>query len=124
MPDQRNLIYAFAAGRIAFGVGLLAAPGRLGESWIGEPAEHPAVHIAFRALGARDIALAAGAVLAVTRGTPSRPWLALTVASDLVDLAATLAAGDRVPERARKGTVALAGGAAAVGAALTTQADK
>jgi hypothetical protein len=124
MAQRRNLIYAFTSGRIAFGVALVAVPGRVGKSWIGPPADHPAVHIAFRALGARDIALAAGAALAATRGSATRPWLALTVASDLVDLAATLAAGNSVPERARKGTVALAGGAAVLGAGLTALVDE
>ena len=124
MAQQHNLIYAFSAGRIAFGAALLAVPGTVGNSWIGEHARHRSVHIAFRAVGARDIALAVGAALAVTRGAPVRPWLALTVASDLVDLGATLAAGDGVPERARKGTVALAGGGAVLGAALTALVDE
>ncbi len=124
MAHQRNLIYAFSAGRIAFGLALLAVPGRVGSSWIGEPASHPAVHIAFRALGARDIALAAGAALAAARGSDARPWLALTVASDLVDLGATLAAGDAVPARARNGTVAVAGGGAVAGAILTALVEE
>lgn len=124
MALQRNLIYAFAAGRIAFGAALLAAPERVGKSWLGEPAEHPATHIALRGLGGRDIALAAGAVLATARGSAARPWLALTVASDVLDIAATLAAGDSVPDRARKGTVALAGGTALLGATLTALVDE
>lgn len=124
MAQQRNFIYAFTAGRVAFGAALLAVPGPVGSSWLGKPAEHPAVHIALRGLGARDIALAAGAALAAQRGSATRPWLALTVVSDLVDLGATLAAGDAVPERARKGTVALAGGTAVLGAVLTALVDE
>jgi hypothetical protein len=124
MAHQRNLIYAFSAGRIAFGLALLAVPGRVGTRWIGEPAGHSAVHIAFRALGARDIALAVGAALAAARGSGARPWLALTVASDLVDLGATLVAGDAVPDRARSETVAVAGGGAVAGAILTALVEE
>ena len=124
MAQQRNLIYAFTAGRVAFGAALIAVPGTVGRSWLGQPAEHGAVHIALRGLGARDIALAAGAALATRRGSAARPWLALTVVSDLVDLGATLAAGDSVPDRARKGTIALAGGTAVIGALLTALVDE
>ncbi len=124
MAQQRNLIYAFTAGRVAFGAALVAVPETVGRSWLGQPAEHRAVHIALRGLGARDIALAAGAALAAQRGSAARPWLALTVVSDLVDLAATLAAGDGIPARARKGTIALAGGTAVVGAVLTALVDE
>ena len=52
-----------------------------------------------------------------------RPWLIGCVAGDIVDTAATLAAGDTVPDRGRWGTVALAGGSAIAGTALAVAAE-
>jgi hypothetical protein len=124
MAHMRKFIYAFSAGRIAFGLALLAAPSKVGSSWLGEDAEREPVHIAIRGLGARDIALAAGGAAAAARGAAVRPWLIGCLACDLADIAATLAAGDRVPPRARWGTVGLAGAAAIAGAALTAAVDE
>jgi hypothetical protein len=124
MDRSDRLTVAFAAGRIAFGVALLALPARVGSAWLGPAGEQPAVHVALRGLGARDIGLAAGSAWAATRGGAVKPWLASTVAGDLVDLAATLAAGDAVPARARRGTIALAGGSALAGAALAVAVDR
>jgi len=123
MASLPKLTVAFAAGRTAFGIALLAAPSRVGESWLGPVAGERPVHIALRGLGARDIALAAGAARAASRGEGLRPWLIGTAAGDLADLGATLAAGDSIPSRARWGTLALAGGSALAGAALAAWAD-
>lgn len=114
---------AFAAGRIAFGLALVAAPRAVGTSWLGPAGEHPATQAALRGLGVRDLGLAAGAVWAATRGGAVRPWLVATVAGDLVDVGATLAAGDAVPPRGRNGTLALAGASALAGAALAVTVD-
>ena len=124
MAGIDKLIYGFSAGRIAFGVGLLAAPGKIGSSWLGPPAEGAAAQVALRGLGARDIALAAGGAAAAAQGRDPRPWLAGCLACDLADLTATLAAGDRIPARGRWGTVALVGVAAAAGAALIAAVDE
>ena len=123
MASLPKLTIAFAAGRTAFGIALLAAPGRVGESWLGPVAKERPVHIALRGLGARDVALAAGATWAASRGEGLRPWLIGTAAGDLADLGATLAAGDSIRPRARWGTLALAGSSASAGAALAAWAD-
>lgn len=123
MAGKQQLTIAFSLGRVAFGMGLIALPARLGSSWLGPAGEQRPVHVALRGLGARDIALAAGAAWAAARGGAARPWLVATVGGDLADLAATLAAGDSLPKRARTGTLALAGGSAIVGAALAAVVD-
>jgi hypothetical protein len=114
---------AFALARIAFGAGLLVAPARVAAGWLAADAQRPSTQVAVRGLGARDIALAAGLGLAARDGAAVRPWLAACIACDLADIASTLAAGGALPARARLGTVALAGSAAALGAALTTRVD-
>jgi hypothetical protein len=123
MLRSEKSVVGFALGRIAFGLGLIAVPERVASSWLGADAERPAAQVAIRALGARDIALAAGAAIAARRGEPVRPWLIGCAACDLTDLGATLAAGEAIPPRGRWGTVALAGAAAAFGIALAAAAD-
>jgi len=119
MPSTRTLTTAFAVGRLAFGAGLLAAPGRVAKGWIGSDAEHEPVKIVTRGLGARDIALSAGVLAFLDDDDTLASLLAFTVLCDLCDVASTLAApADSLPGNARWGTVAMAGGAAAAGAAL------
>ncbi len=119
MGSTRLTTIAFAAGRIAFGAGLIAAPEKAAGPWIGRDAKRGPVKIALRGLGARDIALSVGMLLTLDDPDRLAPWLAVTIASDLTDLAATLAApAGKLPENARWGTVALAGAGAALGAAL------
>ena len=118
MTSARKLAVAFATVRGMYGVALVAAPETIGTSWLGAGARRPAAQVALRGLGARDVALAAGTIEAAVRGGPLLPWLLGSLGSDLTDLAATLLAGGAVPERARRGTIALAGGSAAAAAGL------
>lgn len=123
MDGKQAITIAVAAGRVAFGLALVGAPGRIGPSWLGPDGERRSTHVALRGLGARDIALAGGAAWAAATGSATRPWLIATVGGDLSDIAATLAAGEALPERARTGTLLLAGGSALVCAALAAAAD-
>ena len=119
MPSTRHLTIAFAASRIAFGAGLIAAPGTVAGRWLGKDAAREPVKVALRGLGARDIALSAGALAALDDPDQLAVLLGVTIASDLTDLAATLAVpAGQLPDNARVGTVVLAGAGAAVGAAL------
>jgi hypothetical protein len=120
---MRGTVIAFALARIAYGAGLLAVPARVAGGWLGTDAQRPLTQVAVRGLGARDVALAGGVALAVRDGAAVRPWLAACIACDLADIASTLAAGAALTSRARWGTVALAGSAAAIGAVLTTRVD-
>jgi hypothetical protein len=124
MQGSHRTAVAFAAGRIAFGVGLLVAPQKVASGWLAQDAQRPPTQVAVRGLGARDVALAAGVALAAREGAALRPWLIGCLACDLADIASTLAAGSALPARARWGTVALAGSAAIAGAALTARVDQ
>jgi hypothetical protein len=114
---------AFALARIAFGAGLIVAPQRVASGWLPGDAGRAPTQVAIRGLGARDVALAGGVVLAARRGAGLRPWLAGCVACDLVDIASTLGAGNELPARSRWGTVALAGTSAGIGVVLAARAD-
>jgi hypothetical protein len=118
MPSPPATTTAFALARIAFGAGLIVAPQRVASGWLAADAKRAPTQVAVRGLGARDVALAAGLVLAARRGEDARPWLAGCIACDVADIAATLAAGAALPARARWGTVVLAGTGAAIGIAL------
>lgn len=119
MTRTRAATAVFALVRVAFGAGLVTAPKRVAAGWIGADAEREPVMIVVRAVGARDIALSAGLLNSLCGGQASAPWLVSTIASDLCDLGATLAApADCLPPRARWGTAVMAGGAALTGAGL------
>jgi hypothetical protein len=124
MTPLRAATLAFCAGRIAFGTALVARPARIGASWLGRDAERCPTQTALRGLGARDLALAGGAAWATARNGAARPWLVATVAGDVADVAAALVAGDTIPARGRRGTLALAGGSAVAGALLAWRQDR
>ena len=117
-----TLTRLFALGRVAYGVGLLATPEKVASPWIGADAGRDPVKVTIRGLGARDIALSAGALAFAADPDRVRPWLLGAAACDCADIAATLAGGERLPDNARAGTVALAGVSAVIGLALAWRA--
>ena len=113
MDGRKAITIGVAAARVAFGLALVGAPGRIGSSWLGPDGERRSTHVA----------LAGGAAWAAATGSSVRPWLLATVGGDLSDIAATLAAGDALPVRARTGTLLLAGASALACAALAAGVD-
>ncbi|HWH45416.1 MAG TPA: hypothetical protein VNT32_11855 [Thermoleophilaceae bacterium] len=111
--NDRALLRLSAAGRIVIGLGFMLAPGRVGAAWIGKRAADRGTQIFVRATGARDVALGIGTLWALGRPGSLKPWLYGAAIADLTDAAATLAAGDAIPEAARNSAVAVAGSAAA-----------
>jgi hypothetical protein len=121
--NPRELALSQARGRIAVGAALVLVPG-LGRLWIGPEARRPAVKLLARALGVRDLALGLGVVIALDRGAPVRGWLEAGALADVVDLGATLIAGDAIPDDARKTVAAVAAGSAAMAALLARALDE
>jgi hypothetical protein len=119
--SPRLLAQIIAAGRVAIGAGLLVKPELITTSWVG-PADgtRPGVKLLGGGLGARDMVIGAG-VLAGIRGGNAKPWLLGSALADSADLVSTLRNGKELPKAALAGTVAVAGGAAAVGFWLLTQ---
>jgi hypothetical protein len=115
------LAASLGAGRALFGVALLAVPDRITTGWLGT-ADTPAIVLA-RCLGGRDVVVGVGTAVAAVRRREPAPWLVAGVVADLLDGAATLAAGDRIPRSGRLGTVALAAGAGLAGAWLAYAVD-
>ena len=81
-----------------------------------------------RALGARDLALGLGVVIAIDRGAPVRGWLEASALSDAVDFLATLASswgagGDALPPAGRAAALVVAAGSAGLAAWLAGAVD-
>ena len=124
MSRARQAAVAVAAFRIAYGAGLVAAPGRLTKNWLGPDGARPATGVALRALGAREVLVFAGALAAVVREEPARAWWIAGVAGDLFDIAATAAAGSHLPEGAAAKTAAVAGASALIGAGVAAALER
>jgi hypothetical protein len=103
-----------SAGRVAVGLGLLAHPPLLGAPLGVDRVSVERTGWAVRMLGAREVALGAGALVALRRGD-ARLWLAAGLLADAVD---ALAVGAAVG----KGTVRTAPGAGVVALATTAAA--
>jgi hypothetical protein len=107
-----NASRAIGAGRIAFGLALVAVPAKLGESWLGAAGTTPAAQVALRGLGIRDALI--GMAQIHTAGDPDRGyrWARTSAFGDITDLVATVAASRDLPRSGVYGTGALAGVAA------------
>ncbi len=110
-------------GRVALGAGLMLAPGLAGRRWVGDDASRTGAKVFASALGARDVAIGAGLIWALEQDEPAHAWLLGAALADLVDFAATLAAGDAIPKAARYGILALAGASAVQCAVLARSVD-
>ena len=121
--SPRDIAIAQARGRIALGAGALLAPGLVGRTWIGRDAGRDAVKVLARAVGARDVALGLGIVIAIDRGAPVRGWLEGAALADAADFLATLLAGGALPRAARGGVLALAGASAGLATWLSRALD-
>jgi hypothetical protein len=118
--DQaRQIAEAIAIGRIAIGIVALVAPTVPLRPWVGRDfAWQPRAKLLARSLGARDLALGAGGLVALRDGDRERArrWFAAQGVTDAVDLVATVAARD-VPLPARLFAGLVAAGSAAIAAA-------
>jgi hypothetical protein len=114
--DARTLARGLAANRLLFGVNYLVRPQAAGPSWIGRAARAPGTQVMTRAQGARDIALALGALraLASENTSEARVWMGGHALADGADLVATWLARDGIPRRSGTLALALAAGSTAV----------
>jgi hypothetical protein len=111
---MRNLVTGLAAGRIAFGVLMLAKPEEAVRGWIGRrAASYGGTQTITRAFGARDLSLGAGALAALLSGKDARDWVVAGAFADLADFVATATADD-IPLSGRVLIFGLAGTAIAV----------
>lgn len=110
-----NLARAIGAGRIAIGLGLLAAPAALGRQWLGDAGGAPATQAVLRGMGVRDALIGMAQVHTADDPERGHRWARTSAIADVTDLAATLAVRRSLPASGVRGTVALAGSAAISG---------
>jgi hypothetical protein len=113
--DQaRQLAEAIAIGRIAIGIAALVAPAVPMRPWVGRDfAWQPRAKLLSRSLGARDLALGVGVMLALRHKAPVRGWVEGAALADAGDALATLLAFPKLPKSGRWLVLASAVGAAA-----------
>lgn len=116
--DTADLVRTLALARIAFGATAFLAPRRFGKAWTGETTHDVTASIAMRSLGARDVALGLGALLALERGTKVRGWLEAGALADAADVVSTLSDFSSLGRIRRWLSLATAGSATYLGLAL------
>ena len=126
MDIPRILAGTLAVNRIAFGAGYVIRPESAEKSWLGKVARVPATKVMTCSQGIRDVVLGAGALLALTRGQArdARIWVAGHALADATDFAATWAARKRLPKRAARLALGVAGASTAIGAAAAAGIEK
>ena len=123
MSLARRAAVGVALLRISYGAALAVAPARTTRGWLGPGAAAPGAGVALRALGAREIFLHVGAAAAALGGASVRPWLLASIGGDCSDVLATFGARADLPEGAAPKTLAVAGGSAALSAAVLAAVD-
>jgi hypothetical protein len=123
MTAARRGALVLLALRIAYGVALVVAPARLGRRWLGSASATAPTQVPLRGLGVREVALHGAALIAAVRGAPLRPWLAVSIAGDLSDIASTVAGRQQLPKGSAVATLAAGGGSAALTAVLAAAVD-
>ena len=120
--DDAEIALALARARIGIGLAAFVAPGLSAHVLSGRPASgiEP---LLTRMLGARDLTLGLGTVIALDRGAPVRGWIEGSAVSDAADCISCLLAKSRMNPRAFAGTLALGSASAALGAYLSRRLD-
>jgi hypothetical protein len=111
----RDLALGLAGGRIAVGAVSLLAPGLVGRAMIGAAGESGGMCLLLRVVGARDLALGLGVLVALDRDAPVRGWLRASAVVDGLDAAGILLARHHL----RPTVFPAAVGAATAGALLS-----
>jgi hypothetical protein len=113
--DQaRQLAEAVAWGRIGIGVTAIVAPTIPLRPWVGRDfAWQPRAKLLARSLGARDLALGIGVILALRHDGPVRGWVEGGGLADAGDVLATLLSFGKLPKGGRWLVLLSAAGAAA-----------
>jgi hypothetical protein len=113
--EARDLAVGLAGGRIAIGVVSLLAPGLVGRAMLCDDGDSGGTRLFLRLVGARDLALGVGVLVALDRNGPVRGWLRASAVVDGLDAAGSLLARHQL-----RRPVFPAAAAAATGGALVS----
>jgi hypothetical protein len=121
--EGRDLAVSLAGGRIAIGVVSLLAPGFVGGTMTGRDGSEGGTRLFARMVGARDLGLGLGLLIALNRGAPVRGWLEASAVVDGIDATACVLARDHIRTSVFPGAVGLATAGALLSAGLARQLD-
>ncbi len=114
---------ALARGRIAIGAASILAPEFVGRTMTARDGSDGGTRLFARMVGARDLGLGLGMLIAVNRGGPVRGWLEASAVVDGIDVAACLLARHDIRRGVLPSAVVLAAGGALLSAWLSRQLD-
>lgn len=114
--QARDVALSIARLRVALGVVAFLAPDVATRPWVGTAGRGPARRVLARSLGARDVALGLGALVAARRDAPLRGWVEAAALADAGDVVGTLVAFGHLPRTGRIVVLLSAAGALAAGA--------
>jgi hypothetical protein len=121
--EGRDLAVGLAGGRVAIGVVSLVAPGFVGRTMTGRAESEGGTRLFARMVGARDLGLGLGLLIALNRGAPVRGWLEASAVVDGIDATACLFARDHIRTSVFPGALGLATAGALLSARLALQLD-
>ncbi|MGH9155713.1 MAG: hypothetical protein ACRD1K_07780 [Acidimicrobiales bacterium] len=122
--DRARWVARLLAGsRVALGVTAIVVPTWPSRPWVGPEAHRPAVKLFARSLGARDLAVGLGGVLALRHAGPVRGWVEAGGLCDAGDVAGTLVHFKDLPRVGRLVILAVAGGSLALSRWLAPRVD-
>jgi hypothetical protein len=121
--DAHSIARLQALGRLGLGAGLTLAPGRFAGGWVGGVADRREGQALSIAAGARDVAIALGALRALGDGRGASGWVRAGVLADAADAFATWRARDSLPPLAAPAVLAIACSSAALGLWLQAEVD-
>ena len=121
--EARDLAVGVAAGRIAIGVVSLLAPGLVGRAMTGRDGAMGGTALFVRMVGARDLGLGLGVLLALDRGAPVRGWLEASAVVDGIDAGACLLARHHLRTSVFPAAVGLASAGALLSGWLSRELD-
>jgi hypothetical protein len=124
--DDRELVQIMSLGRFALGLALFVAPRRALRAWTGDVDPSHGARLAARGLGARDMAIAVGTLVALdARGSGSavRGWIEAGVMADASDTIGVLAQWRDMPGLRRFLWLFTSGGSVILGLRLAQALD-
>jgi hypothetical protein len=113
--EARDLAVGLAGGRVAIGVVSILAPAVVGRAMMRPEGDSGGTRLFLRAVGARDLALGLGVLVALDREASVRGWLRASAVADGLDAVGCLLARDLL----RPAVLPAAAGAAISGALLS-----
>jgi hypothetical protein len=121
--ERSDLAVSLARARIAIGVISLLAPEVVARTMTRRDGSQAGTRLFARMVGARDLGLGVGLLVALDRGAPVRGWLEASAVVDGIDAVACLLARHHIRTSVLPGAVGLATAGALLSAWLARRLD-